>query len=160
MPPEPAFEVAVDDPSADDVRRLLARHLAFAHEVTPANHVHALGADALADPAITFVSARAGGALLGVGALRRLDPTHAELKSMHVSAEARGLGIGRAIVDHLLSIATTAGYRRVSLETGTYEAFAPARSLYASVGFAPCEPFADYTANPHSTCMTLELDGR
>jgi putative acetyltransferase len=160
MPPEPELEVAVDDPSADDVRRLLAQHLAFAHEVTPANHVHAMEADALVDPAIMFVSARAGGALLGVGALRRLGPTHAELKSMHVSAQARGRGIGRAIVDHLLALAAAEGYQRISLETGTYAAFEPARSLYASVGFVPCEPFADYTANPFSTCMTLELDGR
>ncbi len=149
--------VTIDDPLADDVRAILETHLAFAHEVTPAAHVHALGVEGLLDPMVTFVGARRGAELLGVGALRELDLQHAELKSMHTLAAARGLGVGRTIVEHLLGLARSRGYDRVSLETGTYDAFAPARSLYASVGFEVCEPFADYTDNPHSVCMTLPL---
>ena len=49
------------------------------------------------------------------------------------------------------------GYRRVSLETGTTAAFAPARALYASAGFIPCGPFGDYEANATSAFMTLDL---
>lgn len=147
--------IAVDDPRADDVRSLLAAHLAFAHEVTPPGHVHALDVDRLVDPAVTFFSARdRDGALLGVGALRRLDPRHVELKSMHVSAAARGRGVGRALLDRLLSTAAERGYERVSLETGTYPAFEPARRLYEQAGFTPCPPFAEYTDNPYSICLT------
>jgi putative acetyltransferase len=149
--------IAVDDPQAGDVRALLDRHLAFAREVTPPGHVHALDHDGLVDPAVTFFGARRGGVLLGVGALKRLDDTHGELKSMHTAEEARGQGVGRAMVDHLLAVAAGRGYRRASLETGTMPAFAPARALYAAVGFVPCPPFGDYTVNPHSTCMTLQL---
>jgi putative acetyltransferase len=150
--------VATDDPRAEDVRALLAAHLAFARAVTPPEHVHALEVDALVDPAVTFFSARRDGVLLGVAALRRLDPSHAELKSMHTAEPARGRGIGRAIVDHILAVAVDGGYERVSLETGTGDAFLPAHTLYEKVGFVPCAPFGEYTQNPHSACMTKTVE--
>ena len=62
------------------------------------------------------------------------------------------------MVDHLLAVAATRNYQRVSLETGTMDAFASARSLYTKVGFIPCEPFGEYTANPYSICMTMTID--
>lgn len=149
--------VEVDDPQVDDVRALLEAHLAFARGVTPICDVHALGVDRLVDPAITLFTARQAGSLLGVGALRELDQTHAEIKSMHTAAPARGRGVGKSMVEHLLKVASQRGYSRVSLETGSMEAFAPARALYASMGFEPCEPFGEYTDNPNSTCMTFRL---
>ena len=149
--------IAVDDPRVDDVRALLEVHLAFSRAVTPPGHVHALGIDGLLDPAVTFFSARRDGVLLGVGALKRLDETHAELKSMHTSEAARGEGGGQAMVDHLLAVAADRSYQRVSLETGTGDAFVPARSLYTKVGFEPCVPFGEYTVNPYSACMTIDL---
>jgi putative acetyltransferase len=149
--------ITFDDPGAQDVQSLLRQHLEFARQTSPPEHVHALDITGLVDPAVTFFSARRSGALLGVGALKRLDDTHAELKSMHTSAAARRQGVGRAMVVHILSFAASSGYRRVSLETGAMSAFAPARSLYAKSGFVECEPFADYTVNPYSTCMTITL---
>ena len=154
------FVIAVDDPRADDVRLLLERHLAFSRSSSPPGHVHALDIDGLLDPAVTFFSARRDGTLLGVGALKWLDDAHAELKSMHTAEAARGQGIGRAMVDHLLTVAADHGYRRVSLETGTMDAFAPARSLYAKAGFTHCAPFGQYTDNPYSVCMTIVIDAR
>ena len=148
------------DPRSPDVRALLERHLAFAHDVTPEGHVHALDVERLVDPSITFFAARQDGTLLGVGALRELDAAHGEIKSMHTVDAARGQGVGRAMVDHLVALARRRGYERVSLETGTYDAFAPARALYAATGFVVCPPFGDYTANPHSVCMTLALTDR
>ena len=149
--------IAVDDPRIDDVRTLLDRHLAFAREVTPPDHVHAMDVEDLVDPAVTLFSARRDGVLLGVGALKRLDETHAELKSMHTSEAARGQGVGRTMVDHILAVAADRSYQRVSLETGTGDAFVPARSLYTKVGFKPCAPFGEYTDNPYSACMTIDL---
>lgn len=149
--------LATDDPRAEDVRALLERHLAFARKVTPPGHVHALDVESLVDPAVTLFSARRAGVLLGVGVLKELDPFHGELKSMHTVEAARGQGVGRAMVNHLLSVAAARSYRRVSLETGTMDAFAPARALYAKVGFKPCEPFGEYTANASSACMTIDL---
>ena len=153
-----ALVVAADDPRVDDVRALLERHLAFAREVTPPAGVHALDVEHLLDPTVTFFSARRDGELLGVGALKRLDESHAELKSMHTVESARGQGVGRAIVDHLLSVAADCNYRRVSLESGIMDAFAPARSLYTKVGFRPCAPFGEYAGSPTSACMTIAID--
>lgn len=153
------IEIQPVDPGADEVAALVARHLAFAAGVTPPDHVHALDALGLADAAVTLYGARRDGALVGMGALRRLDDDHVEIKSMHVAVEARGLGVGRAVLDHLLAEASGRGHGRVSLETGTGEAFAAAHALYASAGFTTCPPFAEYTDNPYSTCMTRSLDG-
>jgi putative acetyltransferase len=151
--------IAIDDPRADDVRALLERHLEFARGQTPPEDAHALDVDGLADPDVTFFSYRdGGGRLLAVGALKRLGPHHAEVKSMHTVEAARGRGIGRAMVDHLVGVARGRGFRRVSLETGSMAAFAAARSLYARAGFTPCEPFGDYRPSRNSTYMTLELE--
>jgi putative acetyltransferase len=152
-----ALVIDVDDPRRADVRALLARHLHFAKSVTPPEDVYALELDALLDPAITLFSARAAGELLGVGAIKLLDPEHAELKSMHTEVAARGRGVARALVEHLLAVAAARGVRRVSLETGAGQAFSPARSLYAAAGFAPCGPFGDYPESPNSAFMTPPL---
>lgn len=149
--------VATDDPLRDDVRALLEQHLAFANEHSPPEDVHALDVEGLLDPAVTFFSLRVDGELLGVGAVKQLDHEHVELKSMHTARAARGRGIGRRMVQHLLDVAAERGARRVSLETGSMAAFAPARSLYANAGFTECEPFADYQPSPNSTFMTLVL---
>lgn len=113
--------------------------------------------DGLCAPAVTFFSFRRGGTLLAVGALQRLDSTHAEVKSMHTVETARGQGIGRRMLEHLIAVAREAGYKRISLETGSMVEFAPARALYASAGFELCEPFANYRASSNSTYMTLRL---
>jgi putative acetyltransferase len=155
----PKGRIAPDDPRADDVRALLQRHLAHAHAHTLPEEVYALDVDALLDPAVTFFGYRADGELLGVAALKELDDRHAEIKSMHTAEEARGRGVGRALVDHLVAVARARGYRRLSLETGSGPAFAPARRLYAAARFTPCEPFGDYRPSPNSAYMTLSLDG-
>jgi putative acetyltransferase len=152
-------QIAAADPRAEDVRGLLAAHLAFAAGHTPPEHIHALDTGGLLDPAVTFYGYRCGGQLLAIGALRQLGDSHAEIKSMHTARAARGRGIGRVMLTHLLGAARARGIRRVSLETGTMAAFAPARALYASAGFRPCEPFADYQRTPDNTFMTLWLDG-
>jgi putative acetyltransferase len=151
-------EIRVDDPRAPDVRALLERHLATMLAASPPEHAFALDVDGLLDPAISFFSFRADGELLGVGAIKRLDAGHAEIKSMHTAAAARGRGVGRAMLRHLLGVARTEGFRRVSLETGTMAEFAPARALYESAGFTACGPFADYQPSDDNCFMTLPLD--
>ena len=116
--------IAVDDPRNGDVRALLQRHLAFALSTTPPEHAFALDVDGLLDPAVTFYSLRASGELLGVGAIKQLDARHGEIKSMHTAQGARGRGVGRAMLGHLLGVARSRGYLRVSLETGTMAGFA------------------------------------
>jgi putative acetyltransferase len=97
------------------------------------------------------------GRLLAVAALRTLNAMHAEIKSMHTAEEARGQGVGNALLKHMLTAACGQGYARVSLETGQGEAFAPARLLYCRSGFEICPPFGDYRISADSVCMTLNL---
>jgi putative acetyltransferase len=139
-----AAEITVDDPRKPEVRAILERHLAFCLSETPPEHSFALNVDGLLDPAVTLISYRDGDTLLGVAAIKELDPQHAEIKSMHTTAEARGRGVGRALLGRLLDTAGARGYRRVSLETGTTPGFAAARALYESVGFVPTGPFGGY----------------
>jgi putative acetyltransferase len=150
-------EISVDDPRVPDVRALLAIHLEFARAPTPPEDAHALDVEDLLDPAVTFFSHRVEGTLLAVGALKQLSPHHAEIKSMHTAEAARGRGLGRMMVAHLIAVARDRGYLRLSLETGSMAEFAPARALYASAGFQRCEPFADYRESPNSTYMTLRI---
>ena len=149
--------ISIDDPRTDDVRELLERHVTFARAQTPPEDAHALDVDELTDPSITFFSYRDGGRLLGVAALKELDPHHAEVKSMHTVEAARGRGVGRALVEHMIAVARERGFRRVSLETGTMEAFAAARALYSGAGFVPCDPFGDYSPSRNSVYMTMRL---
>jgi putative acetyltransferase len=151
------FDIADDDPRRDDVAALLTRHLEFARSCTPPEFVFALDLDELADPSVTFCSARRDGELLGVGALKEIDARHGELKSMHTAVAARRQGVGDALVAHLLGLARQRGYRRVSLETGAQDEFRPARALYERAGFVVCGPFADYPDSTHSVFMTAEL---
>jgi putative acetyltransferase len=152
LPAEP--EIAVEDPRAEDIRTLLRVHVEWARAQTPPEDAHALDLDGLLDPAVTFFALRREGTLLAIGALKRLDDAHFELKSMHTVASARGTGLGRAMLERLLSVASQRGATRVSLETGAQPAFEPARSLYASAGFVDCEPFAQYIQSANSTFMT------
>ena len=149
--------IGKEDPRNPEVLALLERHHEFAHEHSPPEDVHALDADGLADPAVTFYAYRDEGVLLGVGALKELDPSHGEIKSMHTLVEARGRGVAKAMLTHLIAEARSRGYTRLSLETGSMEAFAPARALYTQAGFTHCEPFADYPNSRHSTYLTLAL---
>ena len=149
--------ISPEDPLAADVVDLLKRHLAFTTAQSPPQDMHAIDANGLVDPAITLYSYRRNSELLAVGALKRLTEWHGELKSMHTAAAARGAGIGRAMLDHLVGVARDRGYHRLSLETGSMAAFAPARSLYAKAGFVACGPFADYRPSPNSKFMTLVL---
>jgi putative acetyltransferase len=153
-----AIVVSVEHPTTPDIVVLLERHLDFAHTVTPEGGVFALDLEALIRPAITFFSAREDGRLYGVAALQELGARHGELKSVHTAAEVRRQGVGRSLVAHILDVARSRGYHRVSLETGNFPAFAPARALYASCGFTPCAPYGIYIGSSTSACMTIEID--
>jgi putative acetyltransferase len=152
------LRIELDDPARADVRALLAAHLSFTTSQSPPEDMHALDVDGLTEPGLSFFSARGvEGRLVAVGALKELDSRHGELKSMHTAQAARGHGVARAMLAHLLLVASERGYERVSLETGSMDAFAPARALYAGAGFVVCEPFASYGPSPNSVFMTLVL---
>ncbi len=152
------MEIKEDTPDGPEVIALLKRHLALMHEVSPRESIHALDLDGLRKDDISFWTAWQGEILLGCGALKQIDLTHGEIKSMHTAAETRGQGVGATMLKHILDVARSRGYTRLSLETGSQPAFAAARSLYERHGFAYCAPFADYVEDPNSVFMTNNLD--
>jgi putative acetyltransferase len=149
--------ISVNDLSGQEIAALLSRHLDFCRFHSPPGSVHALDIDGLRRDGIIFWSASLNGKLVGCIALKEIDPSHGEIKSMHILSEARGAGVGRALVEHLLAEGEARRYERLSLETGTMEGFKPARRLYASYGFERCPPFANYFEDPNSVCMTKRL---
>ena len=151
------MRVEIDDPERPDVYALLEEHLRSMYELSPPESVHALDVSRLKGPDITFWSVRDGDTLLGCGALKELDPEHGEVKSMRTPQALRRRGAGRAVLIQILSEARLRGYKRLSLETGSMDAFLPAQKLYESFGFTYCGPFGDYKPDPYSVFMTLKL---
>jgi putative acetyltransferase len=151
------MHIRQDDLRGPEIHALLEEHLQNMRQLSPPESVHALDLDALRQPGITFWTAWSGGVLVGCAALKELGPSHGEIKSMRTPAARRRQGAGRALLAHVIEEARRRSYTRLSLETGTMTAFAPAQRLYASFGFTHCSPFADYTDDPHSVFMTLPL---
>ena len=156
----PELSIAVDDLRGPEIAALLQRHLDLMYEITPAGSVYALDLNKLRLPEITFWNARLDGQLVGCVALKEFGATESrqgEIKSMHTMKELRGQGIARQLVAHLMGEAQSRGLKTLWLETGKTAGFLPAQKLYEGFGFKPCQPFGDYSFDPHSFYMTKEL---
>jgi putative acetyltransferase len=148
------LEGGLDDPRVVD---LLRTHMTRARAETAPGSAHALDLSGLRAPEVTFWSAWEGDVVVGVGALKRLSADHGEVKSMYTAEAARGRGVGSAMLRQIVGAARAGGMARLSLETGSWPYFAPARALYARHGFVECAPFGDYRPDPNSVFMTLAL---
>ncbi|CAN5247356.1 GNAT family N-acetyltransferase [soil metagenome] len=151
------LSIRVDDLRGPEIHALLEEHLAQMHRESPPESVHALDLAQLRRPEISFWTIWDDDQLVGCGALKLLDATHGEIKSMRTPAALRRRGAGRAMLAHIVEAARERGLRRLSLETGTQDSFQPARTLYASFGFRETGPFADYAPDRYSCFMSLEL---
>lgn len=149
-------ELRVDDPAAPYVADLLAHHLAELASVM-GEHAFALDASGLSGPGVTFWTAWRNEKLAGFAALKLLGNGDGEVKSMRAAPDARGTGIGRTLIDHVIGEARGRGLERLYLETGTAPLHQPAIALYRKSGFISCAPFAAYEASPHNQFMVLEL---
>jgi len=150
-------EIRLDDLRGPEIAALLQEHLDDMKLHSPPESIHALDLEKLRRPEITFWSLWQDGELLGCGAIKQLDATHGEIKSMRTSNRHRRKGVAARMLQHILDEAKQRGYQRLSLETGSPAAFVPARELYARFGFRYCGPFADYVDDPYSVFMTREL---
>ena len=151
------MKIKIDDLKGSEIHHLLQEHLQSMALHSPPESIHALDLEALRQPDITFWTVWKSGELLGCGALKELNSRHAEIKSMRTASQHLRKGVAQGLLTHILEEARWRGYRRISLETGSMEAFEPARKLYAKFGFTYCEPFADYVEDPYSVFMSREL---
>lgn len=153
-----SYTIREDDLTGADILGLLDAHLLEMRAFSPACSVHAMPAERLREPDVTFWSIWDGERLAGCGALKRLDDRHGEIKSMRAAPAYRGKGAGAAMLRHIVAQAQRRGYRRLSLETGRAPVFDAAIALYRRHGFAECEAFADYPRDdPFSLFMTRTL---
>ncbi|KAB2330653.1 GNAT family N-acetyltransferase [Bacillus mesophilum] len=151
------MEIKKDDLTSTKIKQLLEDHLQSMTLHSPPESIHALDLDGLRQPEVTFWSVWEDEELLGCGAIKELAPDHGEVKSMKTSSVHIRKGVGRLMLDYIIAEARNRGYKRLSLETGSMEAFLPARLMYEKAGFHYCEPFADYVPDPNSMFMTLKL---
>ncbi|OWA34045.1 GNAT family N-acetyltransferase [Saccharibacillus sp. O16] len=151
------MEIKIDDLRGPEIAALLEDHLHSMTLHSPPESIHALDLDKLRKPEITFWTLWENGELMGCGAIKELDAAHCELKSMKTDSHHLRKGVAEKILVHIIAEAQTRGYQRISLETGSMEAFLPARKLYAKHEFVECGPFGDYVLDPHSVFMTKQL---
>lgn len=147
-----------DDLTGIESQSIVREHMAGMLENTPIESVHALPLDKLRQAHVTFWTAWVGLELCGCGALQALDQHHAEVKSMRTRDKFLRQGVGQAVLSHIVTEACARGLKRLSLETGSAESFAAARSMYLRNGFEICNPFGDYQLDPHSVFMTKLLE--
>lgn len=147
-----------ENPMTEDLALLFQRHTQDMHADTPPESIHMLPREALLDPAVAFFVLREDGRPVAMGALKTIEPAHAEIKSMHVLAEDRGRGLSGVVLQGLIAHARAQRLTRLSLETGSQAMFLPARRLYEKAGFGECPPFTGYRPDPMSVFMTLVLD--
>lgn len=151
------MRIELDDVTRPEVIALLEEHLRNMHELSPPDQVFAFDASKLRVPGVNVWTAWKDGTLLGCAALKELSPTQGEVKSMRTPASRRRHGAGRTLLSHILTVSRQRGYQEVFLETGRHPAFAPAQTLYRSVGFTECGPFGSYKENGNSVFMSLSL---
>ena len=151
------MRIIEDDLSGVAIRALLEKHFAGMLANSPIESCHFLDFEGLNAPDVTFWSIWDNDDLMGCGALKALSSTQGEIKSMRTHDDHLRKGAGKAMLQHLLFEARQRGYVRLSLETGSSDAFLPARLLYESFGFEYCPPFGDYAVDPFSHFMTLAI---
>jgi 3-oxoacyl-[acyl-carrier-protein] synthase-3 len=150
-------EIVIDDLADPAIAEFLEAHIEEMKEVTPPGSKHALELDELRRPEVTFWTLQDDDEVIACGAIKRLGGDHGEIKSMRVAPSHRQRGVASTLLRHLLIEARRSGLSRLSLETGSFEFFEPARRLYGNHGFEVCEPFGDYEPDPNSTFMTKRL---
>jgi putative acetyltransferase len=103
-----------------------------------------------------FVVARdETGAVFGCGALRLMEPGAAEIKRMFTRPEARGRGVGRAVLARLEDEARARGIGLLRLETGTLQP--DAHRLYEAAGYRQIPCFGEYAGEPLSRCYERRI---
>jgi putative acetyltransferase len=139
------------------VQALIAHHFATARAQTAAGSAHAFDLGKLRSTDVRFWCAWEGEHVVGVAALKFLSSGHCEVKSMHTEQSRRRSGVASALLRHVIATAHQLGLNRLSLETGSWPFFDPARALYRRHRFVECEPFGDYVTDANSVFMTLVL---
>jgi putative acetyltransferase len=151
------MQIKVDDLTGKEIAEFLEQHISDMRAISPPESNHALDLNGLRKPEITFWSVWHENSLAGCGAIKELNASHAEIKSMRTATEYRNKGVATMLLRHIIDEAKSRNYRQLSLETGSMEFFEPARQLYLKFGFVYCQPFWNYQEDSNSVFMTKQV---
>lgn len=147
--------IAIEPPRQTEVMRLLELSDAYAASLYPAESNHMVDVATLEKPVVSFFVARREGTVLGCGALVAAEDGTGEIKRMFVAEAARGLKLGKRLIEAILERAGELSLSVVRLETGIHQP--QAIGLYRAYGFTEIGPFADYRSDPLSIFMEKRL---
>jgi DNA-binding MarR family transcriptional regulator/GNAT superfamily N-acetyltransferase len=140
-----SVEIRPVDPEHRDARYCLAEYVAELNRRSTRGFDPAVGATALPHevrpPAGQFFVAYLQGEPIGCGAVKHHGDAPAELKRMWIAPKARGLGLGRCLLEKLEACARAGGARVAHIETSAV--LTEALSLYRSAGWIEVPPFND-----------------
>ena len=151
------MRIVEDDLTGPEISALLRYHVEQMQLNSPLESVFAFDIDRLRAADVTFWTIWDGDVLTGCGALRQIDAANGEIKSMRTAPDHVRAGVATALLDHIIGVARHAGYRRLSLETGTGPAFEPALAFYRRRGFVDGEAFGDYERSAFNQFLHLEI---
>ncbi len=140
------------------VRELIAFHQQAMLAGSPPGLSFALDLSGLQAENVTVWEVRAEGKVAAIGAMKRLDDTRGEVKSMRTHPDFLRRGLAAALLETIIAHARAEGLTLLSLETGSGPAFEPALALYRRRGFANGAAFADYALTDFNQCLHLALD--
>ena len=144
------------DPRRPEITALIEELDGYMHGLYPAESNHLVDIETLASPNVHFFAVAVDGAWSGCGAIMIQPEGYAEVKRIFVSPRARGLGLGRRIIETLVDATRAQGLDLMRLETGVKQP--EALGLFAALGFATRGPFGDYpTDDPLSVFMERRL---
>ncbi|HZM33455.1 MAG TPA: GNAT family N-acetyltransferase [Burkholderiales bacterium] len=157
---------AVDDArTTEAARELIGEYLHWIARLAKENYDLSIDVDAMVEsdlndrskfypPNGRFYLVRYDGAYVGVGCLKRLAPSVAEIQRMYVRRHVRGIGAGRRLAQQLLDDARTIGYQAVRLES--LKVLSPAHTLYRSLGFVEIPPYAENSMEEYQPASTMD----
>jgi putative acetyltransferase len=143
--------IHVTDPAAPEVLQLFEELDGYLIGLYPPESNHILSVEALRQPNVVFLTAALDGQVVGCGGVVN-QGDYAEIKRMFVVPQARGMRIGRRILDELEAIARSWGMTIARLETGVHQP--EALGLYEKAGYQGRGPFGDYPE--HALCVFME----
>ena len=159
MAPHAGLVIGRETPDQPAIHRLLELSDAYAASLYPAESNHLVDVATLLQPNVIFLVARQAGAIIGCGSvvLHCEEPAgaYAEIKRMYVDEHARGLKLGRRLLEALEAESVAAGVFVTRLETGIYNHAAIA--LYERLGYRKIPPFAGYWDDPLSVFYEKRL---
>jgi putative acetyltransferase len=151
--------VALDDPDQPEILALLAESDAWYAAAYPAESNHLIDVAVLKQPNVAFFTARRADRVLGYGSIVRRSgrdgEIYGEIKRMYVAPAARGLGLGRLLMQTLERHAAALELTCVRLETGVKQP--EAIGLYRAFGYVETGPFGEYGLDPMSVFMEKRL---